>query len=94
MPQQALALANSELALREARQLARSLAAANDEAFVTEVTLRILCRRPTKEELRLCLDFLHSPPEGAAAESARDPGRARANLVLVLFNHNEFVTVR
>jgi hypothetical protein len=91
VPQQALALANSELSLREARNLAARLAAdANPptDDFIDAAFRRVLSRPPTSEETRFCREFLETP----AARSA--PARARENLALVLFNHNEFVTIR
>jgi uncharacterized protein DUF1549/uncharacterized protein DUF1553 len=114
MPQQALALANSELALREARVLARGLqssanvlpAQPGNDAFVTAAFLRILARTPTHEELRLCGEFLEqqnrsASPVSLGASGLDDnnrshdkPWRAMENLVLVLFNHNDFVTIR
>ena len=84
MPQQALALANSELALAEARKLAKQLATDDGEAFVRAAFTQVLARLPTAEETRLGRDFL--------AGGAKD--RARENFVLVLLNHNDFVTVR
>jgi hypothetical protein len=91
VPQQALALANSELTLREARTLAQSLSVTADgEQFITQAFWRILARPPRKEELRLCTDFLSEQSKTHDGEKSR----ARENLVLVLFNHNDFVTVR
>ena len=84
MPQQALAMANSELAQAEARKLAKQFATDDEEAFVRSAFAQILARRPTAEETRLGREFL--------AATAKD--RARENLVLVLLNHNDFVTVR
>ncbi len=84
MPQQALALANSELALTEARRLAKQLATDDDEGFVRAAFAQVLARRPTVEETRLGRDFL--------AVAVKE--RARENFVLVLLNHNDFVTVR
>jgi len=84
MPQQALALANSELALTEARRLAKQLATDDDEGFVRAAFAQVLARRPTAEETRLGRDFL--------AVTVKE--RARENFVLVLLNHNDFVTVR
>jgi hypothetical protein len=124
MPQQALALSNSELAVNEARSLARALESrtgvppvpgsgddladpgakkisnrssssgtggtpvllSSDDAFITEAFLQILARRPTKDELSACREFL--------ADKSRPAAHVRENLVLVLFNHNDFVTVR
>jgi hypothetical protein len=109
LPQQALALANSELALRHARILARALAGkADDPTFVTAAFERVLSRPPTSEERAECLAFLreqaarHAGSAGKAASTdnegrtpASDPARrARENLVHVLLNHHDFVTVR
>ena len=99
MPQQALALANSELAHAEARLLAKSLSAEarDNPEFVRLAFARILARPPRREELRLCEDFLSgraalTPVVNHAATPSTE--RPRENLVLVLFNHNDFVTVR
>lgn len=78
--------------------------------FVTDAFVRILCRQPTEAELTTCLEFLTdqtaklSDPKSLTAFSAgpaasvppsNDPAqRARENLVHVLLNHNDFVTVR
>ena len=111
MPQQALALSNSELTLNQARSLARELTlqTGTDRArFVELAYRRILAREPAPEEIRLCSEFLESPRKGADLRSVEAPGvaaegtkpgddaarKARENLVLVLFNHNDFVTVR
>ncbi len=86
VPQQALALANSELTLDLAKRLATDLgtrASAND-AFITQAYRRILARAPKPPELAQCREFL----------THGDAARARENLVLVLFNHSDFVTVR
>jgi len=86
MPQQALALANSELGQAQARALAATLSrdAGKDAERFTDLAFRhILARRARRDELRLCDQFL-----------AKDTSRARENLVLVLLNHNDFVTVR
>jgi hypothetical protein len=85
VPQQALALANSKLALAEAKALAEKLPKEN---FVESAFEKVLARRPRAEEVKLCEEFL-------AEESRKSsPERARQNLALVLFNHNDFVTIR
>ena len=108
VPQQALALANSELALARAKALAKSLSArasGDDEQFISLAYRQVLARRPTLDESRLCLKFLgtksadkpeatpvlNKPVNAAQSTSAL---RSRENLILVLLNHNEFVTVR
>jgi hypothetical protein len=96
MPQQALALGNSELALKQARVLAARLvqeSAGNDVRLVELAFQRILSRRPTAAERQSCVEFFGPAPVSAElAEQAF--AHAAENLVLVLFNHNDFVTVR
>ncbi len=96
MPQQALALANSELALRQARLLARRLQASFEEdpaRAITEAFRSVLARRPTAGELRECHSFLEAQFQPVARETG-SPNRALENLALVLLNHSDFVTVR
>ncbi len=131
MPQQALALGNSELAVKQARILAAKLVketAANDarpqsprgrgdgalikqksetpdvvsykgeldsaEARLVELAFqRILARRPTDAERESCVEFFGPAPVSAEL-AEKNFARAAENLVLVLFNHNDFVTVR
>ena len=69
VPQQALAMSNSQLALAQGRKLAAILspvAAAGrqategerDDLFVRTAFERILCRAPTRKEGKECRDFL------------------------------------
>lgn len=97
MPQQALALGNSELAVRQARALAEKLrqdAHGDSGQLVHRAFQKILARTPTPEEIHQCRDFLAAPipvgqqPPDAAARRGVD------NLLLVLLNHSDFVTVR
>ncbi len=112
VPQQALALANSPLALEQARLLARRLdpEAAEPAAFVARAFERILGRGPSAEERAECEKFLVEQAAlladksrlttwGAGAASKVPPSddprlRAREDLVHVLLNHHEFVTIR
>jgi mono/diheme cytochrome c family protein len=112
VPQQALALANSALALGQARRLAARLsaAAASDSDFVTAAFEQVLSRPPTAEEKDRCERYLRAqalslkdpsrltpfpPGPDAVPAPAADPAqRAREGLVQVLFNHNDFVTIR
>jgi hypothetical protein len=79
------------------------------EEFIRLAFERVLCRRCTPDEERTCLDFLaeqaklfagkRSLPGTAdradATRASSDPAlRARENLVHLLFNHHDFVTVR
>ena len=116
VPQQALALANSQVSVDQARVLAKRLgelaskAAEPDTAFIELVFEHVLSRQPSSSELDECRRFLASQSDllcdpakltestGGAKTSmaaATDPrGRARENLTHVLYNHNDFVTVR
>jgi hypothetical protein len=114
VPQQALALANSELTVREARRLARRMLgdkAGDPAAYISAAFERVLTRAPTGDELQTCLGFLDqqsgrfaAQPNGfgdttadaadLAKPSAEPATRARENLVHVLLNHHEFVSIR
>ncbi len=119
IPQQALALANSPLALAQSRVLAKrlsdSLAAHKTEtnasaAFVIAAFNHILGRPPTTDEQTECETFLAEQTKrladktgltaftsgaASAVKPSADPQqRARENLVHVLLNHNDFVTIR
>jgi len=117
MPQQALALANSSLALTQSRKLARTLSQApagtaltSDVDFLRSLFERVLNRSPNAEELATTEAFLLRQTAALADPAkqtrtktglnsslapATDPRlRARENLVLVLLNYHEFVTIR
>ncbi len=110
IPQQALALVNSELTLKQARILARAIAAKTNgdaSAFTESAFLHVLSRHPTAAESSECVTFLQEQsrrlqtpagPTGLTPDGtlpAPDPAlRARENLVHVLMNHHEFVTMR
>lgn len=81
-----------------------------DQQFLTAAFEQILSRKPTPTERALCIRFLKMQsnllrhrgrltPATSGSKSAVPPAqdphqRARENLVLVLFNHNDFVTIR
>jgi hypothetical protein len=76
VPQQALALANSELSLVQSRLLARSLAASfGDDAtrFVGAAFERVLARPATAAEIDACLSFLQDQSRLFQQDSARLP---------------------
>jgi hypothetical protein len=100
MPQQSLALANSEITVAQAAILAEQLSSTckdDDAGFARAAFDRILARRATDEEAAACVDFLRrdakapSPDDKANVDVAQ---RARKRLVQVLFNHNDFITIR
>ena len=113
MPQQALALANSELTLVQSRLLARRLNAeslADDSAFLVAAFETVISRPPRELEVAACLAFLaeqrlafeksrerFTVVAANAADGSLPSGdpvlRARENLIHVLFNHHEFVTL-
>jgi hypothetical protein len=81
----------------------------DDEAFVIAAFETVLSRRPSESERKECRLFLAVQKQqlaepaklellGNAANAvppSKDPAqRARENLVLVLLNHNDFVTIR
>ncbi len=82
VPQQALALANSKLSRTEAERLAERLAAAG-VPFVNAAFERVLGRAPNDAERAAADRFLST-----------NTATARADLLHVLFNHNDFVTIR
>jgi hypothetical protein len=91
VPQQALAMSNNELTLNESRSLAKKLAAEtgdDSDAFARTAFERILARHPKPDELKLCREFLDAQMQSSTS------ARAREALVTVLFNHNDFVTIR
>jgi hypothetical protein len=109
VPQQALALLNSEVAIKHARILARSIAAKSrdPEAFAVAAYEHVLSRRPTSAERGECVAFLADQtkafqagkltggnvPDGS--QPSNEPlQRAFENLVHALLNHHEFVTIR
>ena len=109
VPQQALTLMNSQLAIEQARHLAAALAT-GERPFVDALFVRVLSRQPTDAERQTCSEFLAEQTarfEQAAELATFDNGpklnvapasdpaqRARENLAHVLLNHNDFVTVR
>ncbi len=103
LPQQALALANSELTRVQAEVLARQLGekvaadARPESAFVRAAFEQVLARPATAQEVEVSLVFLRQQLqllEQAPSKPADPAARARADLVQALFNHNDFVTIR
>lgn len=108
LPQQALAMSNSELALRLSRVLARKLAppSTSDPDFVRAAFETMLNRSPREAETTASVAFLERQRSlfeknkaaltaaGPDGPSAEPAQRARENLVHALFNHTDFVTVR
>jgi hypothetical protein len=72
--------------VEQARVLAGKMAGLDDVAFVRGAFLRVLARAASDEEVKACEAFLADPSHPA--------GRGREDLITVLFNHNDFVTIR
>jgi len=82
VPQQALAVMNSKLAIDTAAELAKKLdLSLSEEDYVRAAFGSMLAREPTEAELAACRSFLQDQPK-------------RERLVHALLNHNDFVTIR
>ncbi len=98
VPQQALALSNSRFSFDRAAEIAGRLVAemadpSDDRAFVEAAFEQILTRGADGVERDACLRFLGQ--QRGTLDGHDEPGpRARASLVHVLINHNDFLTVR
>ena len=84
--------------------------AASQSVFIAAAFERVLCRQPTTDELNACEEFVVEQtatlsggkpltPFSAGSAATTPPAsdsqqRARENLIHVLFNHNDFVTIR
>jgi hypothetical protein len=93
-----------------AKELNTQTTSEGQSAFIGAAFERILCREPSGDERATCLDFLESQarlfadPRSLTAftsggenplKPSPDPHqRARENLIHVLLNHNDFLTVR
>lgn len=99
VPQQALALSNSQLVLDAAKPISErilvDIAANDDDAYIRQAFRLLLGTAPNDDEIaasRQALAAWKTLPEGPRGEAAA--AQARANLIWVLLNHNDFVTVR
>ncbi len=89
VPQQALALSNSQLIHAASAATTRQIDAATPTAFIHAAFRHILARNETDTELAACLEFWKKQQQELQNES-----QVRESLVRVLFNHNDFVTIR
>jgi len=103
IPQQALALTNSDLVHELSLLIVRSAGEIGgggegekeDLLFVSECFERILCRSPSASELSVCLEALQTQKDALSKSGLADAVlRSRASLVRALLNHNDFVTIR
>ena len=86
VPQQALALENSKLAMEMVDRIATRIQATNpnadDQEFARLAFVAILADEPTAEELQWILQRMPKMQQ------------ARVGLVRALINHNDFITIR
>ena len=99
VPQQALALENSPLAMTMAGKIATRIAAthpnAADSEFVRTAFVTILSVEPTADEQTTMIELLKRMTELAKEKKRPNPESvARTNLVQTILNHNDFITVR
>ena len=97
VPQQALALANSQLAISVAERIAESIHANHSEpdrrTFIEAVFRTLLARQASDNEIAECERFLEQL-ESASQSDHDDPMRGRSRLVHAILNHNDFITIR
>ncbi|MFP6859463.1 MAG: DUF1549 and DUF1553 domain-containing protein [Roseibacillus sp.] len=92
VPQQALALSNSKLALEMAEKIATRFDEKELDGFIGKTFEAIVCRRPDEEERVACQEFCDRIRAITKASNPDDLVRKR--LVLALLNYNDFVTIR
>jgi len=88
VPQQALALANSSLALEASEAIADRLSSAenDDDSFIRDAFAVVLGIRASDAEIAVSKEALNAWRSGKE--------RVRSNLIWALINHNDFVTIR
>lgn len=101
VPQQALALSNSQLAISMSGEIAQritaSMASESATDFIDTVFFELLCREPTDLEQSECIQFIEAMQQLSELKSMNESDRTsriRARLVGAIINHNDFVTIR
>ncbi len=99
VPQQALALENSQLvtdmSAKVTARIDRLAQSQSDDIFVRLAFRTVLGVQPTEAEIQLAIDALASFAE-ASKQKNRPAHRefARQQIVRALFNHNDYITIR
>ncbi|MFY7967524.1 MAG: DUF1553 domain-containing protein, partial [Pirellulaceae bacterium] len=97
IPQQALALTNSDWVHRMSQQMALRIASQlpdegrADRTWVTAIFQHVLGRDPTEQELVRCEEYLRSETAGLET-NATEPLMARASVVRAIWNHHHWIT--
>ena len=104
VPQQALALTNSELVHQVSEEIVGAWQQQNPnssrEQLIVDLFEQILSKTPTPEEKQLCIAAINQQIEIRSFEAAGEASipkiqtAAYQSLVRSLLNHNEFVTIR
>lgn len=102
VPQQALALTNSDFVHELSAVIAASLTnetggatESSPELFITAAFERILSRTPSEAELQLCCDAIDRQTELLTQTNVPDAKvRVRESVVRAILNHNDFITIR
>jgi hypothetical protein len=99
VPQQALALENSLLAMAMAEKIAARILkrhpSAKDKDFVRTAFIKILGTVPNPKEIEISLAALRQLREIAKQKKEANPSfSAQIQLVHALLNHNDFITIR
>jgi len=102
VPQQALALTNSDFVHEQNAAVTVVLMSETDTAtennskpFITAAFETILSRPPSEAELQLCCEAIESQRELLAKTETADPNiRVLESVVRAILNHNDFITIR
>lgn len=101
VPQQALALSNSKLAIEMSSEIASRISettsAELSSEFINHAFFILLCREPTDAERSECEHFVGAMSELSEMQTIDTRTRRsviRARLIQALINHNDFVTIR
>ena len=98
VPQQALALTNSELVHESSVAIVKAWqdsGGGSAEQFISYLFEQILSRHPTQAEIQVCLSTLQKQQQLATSPDSPEANtRAHESLARILLNHNDFVTIR
>ncbi|HQZ68814.1 MAG TPA: DUF1553 domain-containing protein, partial [Planctomycetaceae bacterium] len=102
VPQQALALTNSDFVHEQSVAIAVALmgetgvvSESNPKPFVTAAFERILSRPPSAAELQLCCEAVETQRELLATTGTAGANvRVLESVVRAILNHNDFITIR
>lgn len=99
VPQQALAMANSELSLTMSEKIAQRVGESTTESslaeFIDQAFLTLLARQPLAPERQACEDFCRQlVAESTIEDAAQRDLRARQRLIHALLNHNDYISIR